>query len=162
MAYQVFMPKMSKKQSPWWWVEGAYYDQRGVRQWAGLFNLRNQWEAKAAVRFMGDLPVRNDAVGPNTYVEVRVREPGPERDVIGDINAANAKAFAGTCPACGKKPGKHKVGRWRSYPAWKCSRCGHMWASGASRLPPKPPERPSKGSKKKNKGGKAKKKSKKA
>lgn len=124
---------MAKKtKAPGWiWVEGRAFDHRGVRQWYPLFNHRTDSEANTTLKAIERGVIDRRA---NRYLDrfddFRVM---PERDQLTDMAKATAKAEAGKCPNCAKKPGKHKRGTWKGYPALRCSRCGHKWAIG----PPK-------------------------
>ena len=179
--YQVCMAKKGKaqQQDPWIWVEGRGFDHRGVRQWYPLFNHRSEAEANSTLKLIerGLIDLKaNRALG--RYDSFRV---SPSRDHLGDMNKERAKADAGRCPNCKKKPGKHTPGQWKGYRALRCSRCGHTWAISnhqdhdrrwlPSYVLSHAPERPveaieegsgSRGAKKKGKkGAKSKKKSKK-
>lgn len=124
---------MAKKtKAPTWiWVEGRAFDHRGVRHWYPLFNHRTESEANTTLKAIERGVIDRKA---NRYLDrfddFRVM---PERDQLADMAKATAKAESGKCPNCGKKPGKHRRGTWKGYPALRCSRCEHKWAIG----PPK-------------------------
>lgn len=121
---------MAKKKqvAPWIWVEGRAFDHRGVRQWHPLFNHRTEAEANTTLKAIERGVIDQKA---NRYLrrydDFRI---APQRDQLADMAKARAKADAGRCPNCKKKPGKHTRGKWRGYNALRCSRCGHAWAVG--------------------------------
>lgn len=123
------MAKKNKDKAPaWFWVEGRCFDHRGIRQWCPLFNSRTESEANTTLKAIERGVIDRKA---NRYLnrfdDFRVM---PERNQLADMTEARLKAEEGKCPNCGKKPGKHKRGRWKGYPALRCSRCDHTWAVG--------------------------------